>query len=326
MRLLTRLLARTLYSPAPSSPSPSPSSHRRHSVLVSRSLQSQPDIRRPESARLGVLASPWSASQLRRFRIRGADVSSPRLTRPHIHNHVPIAKQNDDTCAVFYEDAVDMSVRPGNVIQRKGKTYQVVKSQHTTQGRGGAAIQQQSRSCQKIKALRKQIEQKDHYGIRNVVNKKKGKVWYKIHDICMVTLILGCTSVPRAKVKRAARRLEFTIADGGEKVRVYKRAARRLEFTKFTKGKNVQLLTQCHPRINGRLMSIREDPGEKVRGAKVRGKVKLKVFNWQWKQNWFMVRYWMMEGPLIHINGPGIIYDAASHMSSKVATIMGTGH
>ncbi|KAK3024594.1 hypothetical protein RJ639_044218 [Escallonia herrerae] len=140
MRPFTRLLARTLYSPALLSPS-----HRRHAVLVSRSLQLQPDIRRPESARLGVLASPWSASQLRRFRIRGADV------------------------------------RPGNVIQRKGKTYQVVKSQHTTQGRGGAAIQQQSRSCQKIKALRKQTEQKEHYGIRNVVNKKKGKEVYVEH-------------------------------------------------------------------------------------------------------------------------------------------------
>ncbi|KAK2970299.1 hypothetical protein RJ640_012651 [Escallonia rubra] len=110
MRLLTRLLARTLSSPALSSPSQS--SHRRHAVLVSRSLHSQPFIRRPESARLGVLASPWSTSQLRRFRIRGADV------------------------------------RPGNVIQRKGKTYQVVKSQHTTQGRGGAAIQVELRDTE----------------------------------------------------------------------------------------------------------------------------------------------------------------------------------
>nr|GEV01661.1 triacylglycerol lipase-like 1 [Tanacetum cinerariifolium] len=32
-------------------------------------------------------------------------------------------------------------VRPGNVIERKGKVYQVVKAQHSTQGRGGAIIQ-----------------------------------------------------------------------------------------------------------------------------------------------------------------------------------------
>ncbi|CAI9108174.1 OLC1v1007720C1 [Oldenlandia corymbosa var. corymbosa] len=32
-------------------------------------------------------------------------------------------------------------VRPGNVIERKGKIYQVIKAQHTTQGRGGAIIQ-----------------------------------------------------------------------------------------------------------------------------------------------------------------------------------------
>ncbi|KAL2540826.1 elongation factor P (EF-P) family protein [Abeliophyllum distichum] len=53
----------------------------------------------------GLLASPWSATQLRRARFSGGDV------------------------------------RPGNVIERRGKIYQVVKAQHTTQGRGGAIIQ-----------------------------------------------------------------------------------------------------------------------------------------------------------------------------------------
>ncbi|GFP92462.1 elongation factor p [Phtheirospermum japonicum] len=53
----------------------------------------------------GLLESPWSATQLRRARFAGADV------------------------------------RPGNVIERRGKIYEVVKADHTTQGRGGAIIQ-----------------------------------------------------------------------------------------------------------------------------------------------------------------------------------------
>ncbi|XP_073300915.1 uncharacterized protein [Primulina huaijiensis] len=52
-----------------------------------------------------ILSSPWSATQLRCARFSGADV------------------------------------RPGNVIMRRGKLFQVVKAQHTTQGRGGAIIQ-----------------------------------------------------------------------------------------------------------------------------------------------------------------------------------------
>lgn len=51
------------------------------------------------------MSLPWAATQLRQARFSGADV------------------------------------RPGNVIERKGKIYQVVKAQHTTQGRGGAIIQ-----------------------------------------------------------------------------------------------------------------------------------------------------------------------------------------
>ncbi|GAA0178451.1 translation elongation factor [Lithospermum erythrorhizon] len=53
----------------------------------------------------GLRQSPWSTSQLRFARFTGIDV------------------------------------KPGNVIQRKGKTYEVVKANHTTQGRGGAIIQ-----------------------------------------------------------------------------------------------------------------------------------------------------------------------------------------
>ncbi|KAK6163780.1 hypothetical protein DH2020_000644 [Rehmannia glutinosa] len=52
----------------------------------------------------GLLDSPWSATQLRHARFTGADV------------------------------------RRGNVIQRRGKIYEVIKAHHTTQGRGGAII------------------------------------------------------------------------------------------------------------------------------------------------------------------------------------------
>ncbi|XP_072951659.1 uncharacterized protein [Typha angustifolia] len=38
-------------------------------------------------------------------------------------------------------EALKFSVRLGNVIQRKGRIYQVLKAQHTQHGRGGATIQ-----------------------------------------------------------------------------------------------------------------------------------------------------------------------------------------
>ncbi|XP_051134364.1 uncharacterized protein LOC127253693 [Andrographis paniculata] len=53
----------------------------------------------------GFLDSPWSATQLRGARFTGGDV------------------------------------KPGNVIERRGKIYEVIKAQHSTQGRGGAIIQ-----------------------------------------------------------------------------------------------------------------------------------------------------------------------------------------
>ncbi|KAJ6796478.1 elongation factor P [Iris pallida] len=52
----------------------------------------------------GALAAPWAAVQ-RRTKFLGADV------------------------------------RSGNVIERKGRVYQVIKAEHTQQGRGGATIQ-----------------------------------------------------------------------------------------------------------------------------------------------------------------------------------------
>ncbi|GAB2286977.1 hypothetical protein Dimus_021365 [Dionaea muscipula] len=53
----------------------------------------------------GLLASPWSLSQQRGRKVLGSEV------------------------------------RPGNVIHRKGRVYQVLKAQHTQHGRGGASIQ-----------------------------------------------------------------------------------------------------------------------------------------------------------------------------------------
>ncbi|KAI3837295.1 hypothetical protein MKW92_030759 [Papaver armeniacum] len=53
----------------------------------------------------GTFDKPWSASQHRGVKVLGTDV------------------------------------RSGNVIQRKGRIYQVLKTQHTQQGRGGAIIQ-----------------------------------------------------------------------------------------------------------------------------------------------------------------------------------------
>ncbi|KAL9263530.1 Elongation factor P-like protein [Drosera capensis] len=53
----------------------------------------------------GLLASPWSVFQQRGSKVLGSEV------------------------------------RPGNVIHRKGRVYQVLKAQHTQHGRGGASIQ-----------------------------------------------------------------------------------------------------------------------------------------------------------------------------------------
>jgi translation elongation factor P len=81
----------------------------RHTFFTSRAItttsSSQPLINCVDHASRRVLSIPWFATQLRGAKLRGADV------------------------------------RPGNVIERKGRKYQVVKSQHTQQGRGGACIQ-----------------------------------------------------------------------------------------------------------------------------------------------------------------------------------------
>ncbi|XP_031099605.1 uncharacterized protein LOC116003806 [Ipomoea triloba] len=115
MRLLTSRLRQALYSSSsaaaaasylPTSFAPRGGISRAlttciHSSPSLHSLNNSESLLKPHR----FLAFPWSATQLRGVKLRGADV------------------------------------KPGNVIERKGKIYQVVKTQHTTQGRGGAIIQ-----------------------------------------------------------------------------------------------------------------------------------------------------------------------------------------
>ncbi|OIT39141.1 hypothetical protein A4A49_26802 [Nicotiana attenuata] len=110
MRVLRNRLSRALYSAAVSSSSASSGSSHCASTKFSRALstcihskQSLPSPYRESQDPL--FASPWSATQVRGAKSRGADL------------------------------------KPGNVIEKKGRIYEVVKAQHTTQGRGGAIIQ-----------------------------------------------------------------------------------------------------------------------------------------------------------------------------------------
>ncbi|KAI7982212.1 Elongation factor P [Camellia lanceoleosa] len=112
MRVWSKQVSRALYSIVATSPSSfaiSSSSSSSSCSLIARALttwrRSHPLIQSPHHAFGAVLESPWSATQLRGAKFRGSDV------------------------------------KPGNVIERKGKIYQVVKAQHTVQGRGGACIQ-----------------------------------------------------------------------------------------------------------------------------------------------------------------------------------------
>lgn len=109
MRVLTNKISRALYSAAVSSSSASSASHC-DSTKISRALStcihSKQSLPSPYTeSRDPLFASPWSATQVRGAKSRGADL------------------------------------KPGNVIEKKGRIYEVVKAQHTTQGRGGAIIQ-----------------------------------------------------------------------------------------------------------------------------------------------------------------------------------------
>ncbi|KAK4440425.1 Elongation factor P [Sesamum alatum] len=104
MRLLLakRISAALRSPPAAAAASASIPRNRQTSTTCSRPIKFQLSAQAPGGP---LLDSPWSATQLRRARFSGADV------------------------------------RPGNVIERKGKIFEVIKAQHTTQGRGGAIIQ-----------------------------------------------------------------------------------------------------------------------------------------------------------------------------------------
>uniref|UniRef100_A0A1D1XU02 Elongation factor P n=1 Tax=Anthurium amnicola TaxID=1678845 RepID=A0A1D1XU02_9ARAE len=100
-----RLLVALFYS-SPSSPSPPSSSSSSFSSWGARSLEYYRAVLRPSPDDSGgTLASPWSALQRRGAKVLGSDV------------------------------------RLGNMIQRKGRIFQVLKAQHTQHGRGGATIQ-----------------------------------------------------------------------------------------------------------------------------------------------------------------------------------------
>lgn len=103
--LLGKRLSQFLYLTATSS---SPSLLR---TLTTYRPSSNPLTNLPDntSSYRNLLDSPWSAIQHRGSKVAGSDV------------------------------------RVGNVIQRKGRIFQVVKAQHTQQGRGGATIQAELR-------------------------------------------------------------------------------------------------------------------------------------------------------------------------------------
>ncbi|XP_033513863.1 uncharacterized protein [Nicotiana tomentosiformis] len=104
MRVLRNRLWRALYSAAVSSSSAS-SASTKISRALSTCIHSKQSLPSYTESRDSLFASPWSATQLRGAKYRGADL------------------------------------KPGNVIEKKGRIYEVVKAQHTTQGRGGAIIQ-----------------------------------------------------------------------------------------------------------------------------------------------------------------------------------------
>ncbi|KAG5517753.1 hypothetical protein RHGRI_038212 [Rhododendron griersonianum] len=105
--------------------------------------QSQPLIQ-------SLLASPWSATQLRGAKYRGSDV------------------------------------KPGNVIERKGKIYQVVKAQHTVQGRGGACIQVELRDVDSGNKVNERLRT-DEAVEKVFVEEKPYKYLYTEDDFVVLT-------------------------------------------------------------------------------------------------------------------------------------------
>ncbi|KAL3633399.1 hypothetical protein CASFOL_022926 [Castilleja foliolosa] len=75
----------------------------------------------------GLFESPWVATQHRGARFSGGDYGK------FCSRKFSLLLALCSTCSCL--------VRPGNVIERRGKIYEVIKADHTTQGRGGAIIQ-----------------------------------------------------------------------------------------------------------------------------------------------------------------------------------------
>ncbi|XP_021714945.1 uncharacterized protein LOC110682903 isoform X1 [Chenopodium quinoa] len=82
--------------------------NKKASVLVERTLVTTARFGNSSSSSstwMGLCKSPWSVYQRRGVKVAGSEV------------------------------------RTGNIVQRKGRIYQVIKAQHTQHGRGGASIQ-----------------------------------------------------------------------------------------------------------------------------------------------------------------------------------------
>ncbi|KAA8549676.1 hypothetical protein F0562_001306 [Nyssa sinensis] len=147
MRFLCKRLSRALYLAAATS------SFHRHASLISRALStcrsSHPLTNFPDHASRGVLAAQWSATQHRGVKIRGSDV------------------------------------KPGQVIERKGKIYQVLKSQHNQQGRGGAVIQVELRDVDSGNKTSERIRTEEAVE-RVFVEEKSYKYLYTDDDVVVL--------------------------------------------------------------------------------------------------------------------------------------------
>ncbi|XAR59933.1 hypothetical protein NMG60_11033119 [Bertholletia excelsa] len=153
MRGATKQLFRALYDLSATSSSSSSLCFSRSSQ-ISRTLttrwRSLPLIQSPYQTSIAVLASPWSATQLRGAKCRGSEV------------------------------------KPGNVIERKGKIYQVIKAQHTVQGRGGACIQVELRDVDSGSKVNERFRT-DESIERVFVEEKPYKYLYTEDDLVVLT-------------------------------------------------------------------------------------------------------------------------------------------
>ncbi|TVU44504.1 hypothetical protein EJB05_03948, partial [Eragrostis curvula] len=76
-------------------------------------------------------AAPWAATQRRGAKMLGSD----------FHTLFSFLKHYATMGSLTRKSILALQVKLGNVIQRRGRIYQVIKAQHSHQGRGGATIQ-----------------------------------------------------------------------------------------------------------------------------------------------------------------------------------------